>query len=643
MRARFSRWDSTQDPFTSDLDMGEVLDELADDLLWGLDGSRALERLQRRGLRGGVAGREELLQRLRAAKARLVESLDLSAPLEELEQGLREVLELERATLSGRSDQDARVREAMLDALPASSAGMIEELLHYDFASSAARSRFEALVEKLRRDVLDAHFKHVAGALGGLSPETARRTKDMLADLNGMLAARERGEPYDFEAFMRSHGDLFPAAPQSLDDLMTGLARRLASMRRLLAGLTPGRRTELERLAHAALNDLDLEFQMARLAESIGRLPEGAGGPGQSFEGIGDAGDMPISAAVDAIERLSGLDELESALEGGYPGAALDDVDEDGLRTALGDDAVRDLRRLKRIEAALAESDMMRRTGGRLELTARGAKLLGERSLDKLLARVRREPTHRARGGGAEPTGQTRARRFGDEEQISTEKTIYNALAHTSPGQTITLEPNDFEVIETESRPHTATAVLLDLSFSMPLRGHWVPAKRMALALSALIEGRYPQDTLYLIGFSDYARTMTPAHLASASWEDVHGTNMQHAFMLARRLLSERRAPVQQVMMVTDGEPTAHLDEDGKAVFNWPPVPETARRTLREAARLARSGIAINVFMLESSSGLVTFMTKLSKLTGGAIFSTHSRELSGTIVGDYLRRRGRGS
>jgi uncharacterized protein with von Willebrand factor type A (vWA) domain len=368
-----------------------------------------------------------------------------------------------------------------------------------------------------------------------------------------------------------------------------------------------------------------------------------------------------MSEAVDAIERVSEMEELEHTMSGDYAGATLEDIDEDQLRRSLDDEAVADLQWLKKIERALEEAGVVNRTKGRLELTARGARMIGERSLTRVLDRIRREPSHRARGGQAEPTGQTKPWTFGDSDPLSVERTVYNsvlrsaqarpaailrsaqalpAVLRSGPGRVVNLSPDDFEVVETESRPRTATALLLDLSFSMPLRGHWIPAKRMALALHALIVGKYPQDSLYLIGFSDYARRMEASDLASVGWEDVHGTNMEHAFMLAGRVLAEDPRSIKQVIMVTDGEPTAHLD-DGYALFNWPPIPETIEKTLRQAMRLARSNISINVFMLDTSPGLEEFMARLSSITGGEIFKADSAEIGQTVIGSYLRERRR--
>jgi uncharacterized protein with von Willebrand factor type A (vWA) domain len=637
VRARFSRWDGSQDPLDADLDLGRILDELSHDLLTGVGSDDALRELQRRGLGDHLSGLDSLLERLRRRRQEISRRLNLSGPLEAVRTELDDIIALERAELATDPGTEARAKEAFLDVLPANAADAIRELSGYDFSSKEAAARFAGLLENLRKEVLQSYFGSLAGALQDLSPEDLGRMKNMLAELNAMIAQRERHEPYDFDGFKARYVDLFPDNPSTLDELLDGMARRMAAMSRMLSGMPPEQRAELARLAEDVLGDVDLEFQVSQLAQSLRELtpdlPWDAPAPGWN------QGSVPLSAAVDLIERVSEYDELESTLTGDYAGADLADVDEDKLKRTLGDDAVRDLRRLKAIERALEDSGVVKRTRGRLELTARGAKLLGERSLTRLLSALPREPTHRARGGQAEPTGQTRQWAFGDAEPISVQRTVYNAVVRSGPGERVSLRAEDFEVTETETRPQTATALLLDLSFSMPLGGYWLPAKRMVLALDALIEGKYPQDSLYLVGFSDYAREIKPSELASAGWEQVHGTNMQHAFMLARRLLGDDPSPVKQVIMVTDGEPTAHLGADGRALFNWPPVRATGEKTLREAMRLARSGISINVFMLERSPGLVRFMDKLARVTGGQVVPAHGRDLESTIIGDYLRRR----
>ena len=645
-RFRYLRWDGEGDPFGFDVDVGEVLEAMSQDVFEGSGAGEALRRLQEHGLRGRFGGLEALGRRLQEARRRLAEGLNLAGPLEDVRRRLDEILDIERLELAQLDHEEARFQEAVLDALPGHPAGAIRDLSGYRWASPDAGARFRELVEALRREVLDAYFDQLAGGLKDMEPESLERVKDMLADLNVMLARRGRGEEYDFDAFMDRHGELFPEGPSSLDELLKAMAGRMAAISRLMASLSPGQRQELAELASAVLADLDLAWQIDRLSGQLRQLmPELPWD--QDVSGSGDEV-VPMSAAVDAIERMGDLEDLEAAVRGDYAGATLDDIDEDRLRSALGDDAVGDLERLKEIERALERAGLVNRSRGRLELTARGARLLGERSLTKVLERIRREPSHRARGGQAEVTGATKPWVFGDSDPISVERTVYNAVTRTGPvaggpdggppSRTVRLSVDDFEVIETESRPRTATALLLDLSFSMPLGGHWVPAKRMALAMNALIEGKYPQDSLYLIGFSDYARQMKPPDLAVAGWEHVHGTNMQHAFILARRLLADDPRGIKQVIMVTDGEPTAHLDGED-VFFNWPPVAVTIEKTLREAARLARMGISINVFMLEHSPGLVAFMDRLAKLTGGQVFPARSSDIGEVIVQDYVRRR----
>jgi len=645
-RFRYLRWDGEGDPFGFDVDVGEVLEAMSKDVFEGSGAGEALRRLQEHGLQGRFGGLEALGRRLQEARRRSAEGLNLAGPLEDVRRRLDEILDIERLELAQLDHEEARFQEAVLDALPGHPAGAIRDLSGYRWASPDAGARFRELVQALRREVLDAYFDQLAGGLKDMEPESLERVKDMLADLNVMLARRGRGEEYDFDAFMEQHGELFPEGPRSLDELLKAMAGRMAAMSRLMASLSPGQRQELAELASAVLADLDLAWQVDRLSGQLRQLmPELPWD--QDASGSGDEV-VPMSAAVDAIERMGDLEDLEAAVRGDYAGATLDDIDEDRLRSALGDDAVGDLKRLKEIERALERAGLVNRSRGRLELTARGARLLGERSLTKVLERIRREPSHRARGGQAEVTGATKPWVFGDSDPISVERTVYNAVTRTGPvaggpdggppSRTVRLSVDDFEVIETESRPRTATALLLDLSFSMPLGGHWVPAKRMALAMNALIEGKYPQDSLYLIGFSDYARQMKPPDLAVAGWEHVHGTNMQHAFILARRLLADDPRGIKQVIMVTDGEPTAHLDGED-VFFNWPPVAITIEKTLREAARLARMSISINVFMLEHSPGLVAFMDRLAKLTGGQVFPARSSDIGEVIVQDYVRRR----
>jgi uncharacterized protein with von Willebrand factor type A (vWA) domain len=642
VRIRYSRWDDTQDPFGPDVPAADLLEELSDDILSGSGAEGALARLLRRGMRGRFTGLDALRARLRERRAREQAALNLQGPLEEIRERLEEVVDRERSTLSFEPDEDARIREAFLDALPPDAPGRIRELTDYRFRDTRAQELFDELAERLREQVMGAYFRSMAQGMRNLSAEELRRFRDMLAELNEMIERRDRGEAHDFEGFMERYGDLFPERPRSLDELLEQMARRMAAMSRLLASMSPEQRAELQALAEQVMQDLDLAFEVDRLGANLGAaFPDMPWGEPAL---AGGEEPMPLSATVDAMERLHDYEDLDRSLRGDYAGASVDDVDEEALARTLGEDAVRDLRRLKQIERALERAGLVSRREGRLEVTPKGARQLGERALVRVFERLRRdrEGTHEARdsGGLAEPTGSTRPWRFGDTGQIAVQRTVFNAVLRGGVGDPIQLSPEDFELVEAEQRTEAATALLLDLSFSMPLRGHFVHAKRMALALHALIEGRYPHDRLYMIGFSDYARPMQPQDLTAAGWERVYGTNMHHAFNLAGRLLAQHPNATRQVIMVTDGEPTAHLEGD-EAFFNWPPIPKTIRLTLAEAKRLAKAGVTLNVFMLEDSPGLIRFMEQLAELTAGRIFLMDEREIGEFVVRDYVARRGR--
>jgi len=666
-RTRYSAWDGNQDPLGERPDIGELLDRLGDDLLMGSGGRDALDALRRRGLSGG-RGLDDLRRDLARQRRELEPELDLDGPLGQLADDLAEIVDIEREALAHRDDDAARFDELRLDALPPDPAGRFRALSDYDFSSPEAAQRFEELGDRLRKDLLDAHLKSLTGALEAVTPEDVAAIAAMLADLNQLLEARAANggeapadEPERFAAFKERHGDLLPGDPATLDELLAEMARRAQAAQEFLASLPPDQRAQLQDLANQVFDDVDLEFQLDQLGQNLpGAFPNGipgAPGPGDGVgDGDGQPGDGdgdpdtpqaggpggPVSRVVDAWERMAELEDLEQQLSGDYDGATLDDIDEESLRRALGDDAVTDLAELKRIEKQLEESGAMRVRDGELELTPRGARLLGERALAKLMARVRRQPATRQPGADPEPTGQSRAWTFGDREPIATGATVRNAVmrraaAGIRPGEGgVHLHPDDLEVVEQEIRPRTATVLLLDLSFSMPLQGHFIPAKRMALALHALIEGKHRQDSFHLIGFSDYARRMQPADLAAAGFERVYGTNMHHAFLLARRVLADDPRPVKRVVMVTDGEPTAHL-VGGRSVFNWPPVPETLEATLREAMRLARSGIELDVFLLEDAPGLLAFAERLAHITGGEVTRMNAEQVGRTVINDYAR------
>lgn len=637
-RSRYLAFDGVQDPMTWRVDVRDALGRMADDVLQGFGVRSALRRLLEEGVEG-ARGIDEL-RRMLAERRRRTGTGPAERLLRELTEELAAVVDLERDARTAAGDDVGAIE---LSLLPDDAAGRFDALSRLDWTSDEARRRYEQLREQVGQELLDAQFSQLAAGVAGVTADDLAAFREMLADLNELVAQRAAGEEPDLDSFLDRHGRFFPERPESLDDLLAQLASRMAAASRMMASLTPEQRRQLDQLMAGVLDDPDLQMEMMQLELHLRELAPSLPWDQGDLPGTPGDGTSSMSQLLDEVERLGELEQLDEQLAGHRPGATLADVDEEALRRALGEDAVRDLRRLREIERQLEESGALTRRGGRLDLSPRGARLLGQQALTDLLRRVPRESSRRQVGADPEPTGQTRPWVFGDTEPVDVVRTVRNAVLRSAAGarggrdpRGVRLHPDDLEVVEHEIRPRTATALLLDLSYSMPLQGHLVPAKRMALALHALITGQHRQDSLHLVGFSDYARRMAPEDLAATGFERVYGTNMQHAFLLARRLLLDDPRPRKQVIMVTDGEPTAHL-VDGQSSFSWPPVPETLEATLREAMRLARSQITLDVFLLEDAHGLVAFAERLARLTGGSVTHLQGDALGRRIVTGYER------
>lgn len=673
MRIRYGRWTGTQDPFPADVSPDDVLAEISDDVLGGLAPDEALERLLQRGMvgrNGRVAGLRDLRRRVEQARRRELQRMGLDGPLRQIEERLGQIVDTERAALDLSGDEDlAAAHHEQLDALPDEVAGRVAALQSYEWHDQRAAADFAELLQSLRSDVAQATFGQLAGAMGQMTPESIARSKDMLAELNGLIERQRRGEDitHDFAAFRERYRDVVGDA-ETLDELLEELARRMAAMSRLLAGMTPEQREQLAQLSADLFGDEELAFQAELLREALQEAhPElGWDSPMPGAMPGGDEGSL--SQAVDWMEHLQQHEDLAKAMGQDYPGARLDDIDEEALRAVAGDDAVHDLRGLREIERALEEAGAAGRTHGRLELTPTGIRRLGEKSLAEIYGAAADGAigSHRAQrtGGDGELTGATRPWRFGDPFRIDIGRTVRNAVlrsgsgANALPGRSpahppspssapaplpppvgVRLSADDFELAEAERRVRVATVLLLDMSYSMPLRGNWVPAKRVALALQSLIDGQFPEDRFYVVGFSDYARRLQPRDLVSTGWEPVMGTNMQHAFLLARRLLGAHPDAQPQVIMVTDGEPTAHLEGD-EAYFCWPPEPKTLRLAMLEARRLAQTGATLNVFLLDHDPGAARFVEAMVAACGGRIFYPDLDNLGSVVVRDFLSGRG---
>jgi uncharacterized protein with von Willebrand factor type A (vWA) domain len=467
--------------------------------------------------------------------------------------------------------------------------------------------------------------------------------REMMQDLNRMLRERAEGREPDFQAFKQKWGDFFPGI-DSLDELLEHLARQMAQMASLMASLSPEQRQGLQGAMRAALlQDERLEAAMAQLAMNLADLmPLGELGRRYPFRG-----DQPLGLdeAMRLMDELGRLDALERDLRGVRDPGDLDRLSAEDVQKALGEEARRDLEQLREVTRRLEEAGYLERKGDRLELTARAIRKIGDKALRDVFAHLKRDrfgrhPVQR-RGAGGDRTDDVKRYEFGDPFLLDLNGTVMSAVERRGPGTPVALAPEDFAVYRTELSTQTATVVMLDLSRSMLNNGYFVPAKKVAMALAALIRGQYPRDSLHVVGFSLYARELPVDDLPRLTWTDSNvGTNMHAGFQLARRLLARQRGGNKQILMITDGEPTAHL-ENGEAEFSYPPTRRTLEETLREVKRCTRDGIVINTFMLERSPWLTAFVEQMAKINRGRAFFATPERLGEYLLVDYVSSKRR--
>jgi len=653
----YSRWDGTQAGF--ELDALDVFEEITDDLLYHGDLNAALRRMMQSGFKDHAGerlmGLRDMLERLRRRKKDRLDQYDLGGVYDDIAQELRDVVDLERGLLddlrdSARQSGDQRRQELtdqtvaekhmQLDMLSPDLAGMVRDLENYEFTSTEAQERFEQLMDKLREQLMQSYVNQMAGAMSNISPEQSQRMKDMLAELNHMLDQRANGEEPDFEGFMERYGDFFPENPQSLDELLEVMAQRMAAMQAMLNSMTPEQRAQLQALSEQLLEDMDLRWQVDQLSSHLQQMFPQAGWE-QSYNFSGQD-PLNFAEAVAMMQEMGDLDGLENLLRGATAPGALAEVDLDRARELLGDDAARSLDKMSELAKMLEEAGLIENKEGRFELTPRGIRRIGQNALADLFKKLddERFSQHELQrsGSGHEREHQTKPYEFGDAFNLHIERTVRNAIQRTGGGTPVRLTPGDFEVERTEHLVRSSTVLMLDLSLSMPMRDNFLPAKKVAMALHSLISTRYPRDYLGIVGFSEVARELKAEQLPEVSWDFVYGTNMQHAFQISRRLLA-RQTGTKQIIMITDGEPTAHITEHGDVFFNYPPVRETVDATLKEVARCTRDGIRINTFMLDPTMHLRHFVERLTELNRGRAFFTTPETLGDYVLVDFIEQR----
>ncbi|HEX9043463.1 MAG TPA: VWA domain-containing protein, partial [Candidatus Limnocylindrales bacterium] len=668
-------------------DADDIIDALSDDLLAEGDLGEALRRLMERGIasddptRPRLRGLNDLLERLERRREELLARNSLGDVLEDIREEVDAIVDEERRGIERRLERAnrdmsmnpdpatnpdpamardpaldrmleemSRKRLDQLDRLPPGVGDRIRGLEEYDFLEPGARERFDALVDRLRSQVLDQYVNGLSEAIRSVTPADLAANREMVRDLNRLLEDRLEGRDPDASEFLAKHGRFFPGA-ENLDDIVQQLAERMGAMQSLLQSMTPEQRAELQSMMDALLRDDRLRWDLAQLAANMDQLLPG--GLGDRYRFSGDE-PMGLEPALRQMAQLQALDRLSDEVSDVGSPADLTTIDRSALADLLGDDAVRELDAVDHLVERLEEAGYVRRSGDRLELTPRGSRRVGQKVLDDLFSRLRRDAFggHRIdrAGRGGEREEATKPYEFGDRFDLDLRRTLGNALLREANapgrhpgrgigGRGVTLVPGDFEVYRTEESSRTSTVLLVDMSRSMLLRGCYVAAKKVAIALATLIRSQFPRDDLAIIGFAYYAREVRAEALAELSWHGYeYGTNLQHGLILARRILARRQATNKEIVVITDGEPTAHF-ENGQVEFSYPPTRRTISETLREVERCTREGITINTFMLERSRALTDFVAHITKLNRGRAFYATPEHLGEYVLVDFVSRR----
>ena len=650
--ARYSGYTGGPDPLAPPVDLREALEQIGQDVMEGTSPRRALAELLRRGNKN-MKGADRLAAEVNRRRRELLSRNNLDGTLQEIKKLLDEAVLAERKELARALDDDARFAEMQIASLPSSPAKAVQELSEYQWRSGEAKQKYDQIKDLLGREMLDQRFAGMKQALENASDEDRQAVNEMLDDLNNLLDKHAGGEDTqeDFENFMAKHGQYFPENPRNVDELLDSLAKRAAAAQRFRNSLSAEQRAELDALAQQAFGSPQLMNALSRLD---GHLQ--AARPGEDWNGSSEfSGDNPLGMGqgAQALADIGELEQLAEQLSQSYAGATMDDVDLDALARQLGDEAAVDARTLAELERALMNQGFLDRgSDGQWRLSPKAMRQLGQAALrdvaQRLSGRHGERETRRA-GAAGELTGATRAWEFGDTEPWNVTRTITNAVLRRAGTERIDgpirIAVDDVEISETETRTQAVVALLVDTSFSMVMENRWLPMKRTALAVNQLVSTRFRSDALQIIAFGRHARTVSAAELTGLEGVYEQGTNLHHALALAGRHL--RRHPNAQpvVLVVTDGEPTAHLENygsDGTSVFfDYPPHPRTIAHTVRGFDEVARLGAQVTIFRLGDDPGLARFIDQIARRVEGRVVVPELDGLGAAVVGDYLRSRRR--
>ncbi|GIX46854.1 MAG: hypothetical protein KatS3mg131_1065 [Candidatus Tectimicrobiota bacterium] len=707
IRYRYSQWDNTQDfvpPRPED-----VLEHLGDALLRGGDLRQALRRLLQQGMwdaRGRrLYGLQDLLQQLRRRREQLLQRYAPDGVVEDIRRRLDDIVARERQTLEaqlaatrqrlaaleaqGITDAQQRANEmravqemeelvaerrGVLDHLPPRLAERLRHLQQYDFVDRQAREDFAALLQSLQQQAAQALFRSLKAQLQDTSAADMQRLHQMLADLTRLLDRRAAGESADFQAFRDRYRDLLPPdTPADLEAFLAQLAQGMQAMQTLLNSMSPAMRQELQQLLTQLFADEELQQTLQRLMAHLQAYlrQRDAGWPFRGEEAL------PLPEALELMEQLHAMKALEAQLERALWQEHLEDIAAETVQQVLGDEASSHFRALQELAEQLERRGYVRRSAEKLELTARGIRQIAHKALLDIFASIRRDPfgahPRRQRGPGSQRLEETKAYEFGDPFDLHLPRTVFNAVQRQAR-LPLRLTPEDFEVHSREAVSRCATVLLLDMSGSMERFQRFAAAKKVALALDALIRSQFPRDTLHIVGFYTYAHeikledlpylTPKPFGFFPFMYSDMYYnpmgyldlqidttdvvagrvevpqafTNIQAGLQVAERIFARQRASNKQVILITDGEPTAHMRHN-KICLEYPPSQRTLTETLKEVKRCTQRGIVINTFMLGQDYYMERFVHELARLNRGRVFFTSPEDIGDYVLVDYLTQR----
>jgi uncharacterized protein with von Willebrand factor type A (vWA) domain len=704
-RYGYSRWDGTQQ--IEGLDADDVLKALSDEYMENGNLQQALKRLMQDGMRSDdgrrTMGLRELMERMREQRNQQLNRYNMaSGVMDDLREKLEEIKQLEREGIQrrldgeqpgsqeaqqageqgqesqqqpsgspGQQDQEsqqgqagqqgqsggenddltpeqkrkmlemiAKRKQDYLDKLPADIPGQVKGLSEYDFMDDEAREKFKELLDSLQQQMMQQFFQGMQQSLQNMTPEDIAKMREMIRDLNKMLRERQEGKEPDFDAFMQKHGEYFPGV-NSLDDLIEQMQQQMAAMQGIMDNLSPEQREELQNLMEQLMGDDRIRVDMMELAQNLEAVAP-TEGMRTRFNFRGDES-LPFNEAMRMMSRLQQMEGLEDQFSEARRMDNLEAIDSEKVKELLGDEEFQSVEQLKELMKMLEEAGYIQKRGKRWELTARGIRKIGQKALQDIFNKLKRDGFGRHvspfRGVGGERTDESKAYQFGDPFLLDLEKTLMNALHRRGTGTPVGLQKEDFEVYRTEFTTQSSTVLMIDMSLSMIYNGCQPAAKKVAVALESLIRSQFPRDNLYIVGFSRIAQEYKPNELIEmSSLDNQQGTNMAHGLMLSRQLLARHRGVNKQIIMITDGGPTVWY-EDGEWRFNWPYNHLAEQQTLLEVQRCTREGITINTFMLEDDNWMIAFVNQMSQINHGRTFYADKNNLGEYLLVDYLNSK----